>query len=104
VLCYIFLLEERSFLCQTFSNLLKFNHQSQTMSQESCWDLCSQKESCAAVSYDNNTSTCFLSDKPEVVINTEHTSRLCSVKKKYSEELVVHPLSTNLAKGKNVYI
>jgi len=63
--------------------------------------MCLIDKSCAAVSYEKNTSTCFLSDKPEVIINTEQTSRLSSVKKVYSEELVVYGFSTSLAKGKN---
>jgi len=63
--------------------------------------MCLNDESCAAVSYDKNTSTCFLSDKPEMIINTEQASRLCSVKKVYSEELVVYGFSTSLAKGKH---
>jgi len=50
----------------------------------------------------DNTSTCFLSDKPEVIINTEQTSRLCSVKKIYSGELVVYGFFTSLAEGKNI--
>jgi len=69
-------LGENIFLTQNFSDVLTHYQQRKT-----------------------NTSTCFLSDKPEVIINTEQTSRLCSVKKVVSGELVVYGFSTNLAKG-----
>jgi len=96
--------EERSFLNQTFSDVFTHYQERITSSHEFCLSLCSFNQSCVAVSYDKNASTCFLSDKPEVIINTEQTSRLCSVKKVVSEELIVYGFSTNLAKGKAIYL
>jgi len=92
-------LGENIFLAQTFSDVSTYYQQRITFSQEFCLSLCFCNQSCVAVSYDGNTSTCFLSDKAEVIINTEQTSRLCSVKKIYLEQLVVYSFSTNLAKG-----
>jgi len=78
---------------------MTYYHQTTTSCYHLCVSFCSHNQSCVAVSYDKNTSTCFLSDKPEVIISTEQTSRLCSVKKVVSEDLVVYGFSTNLAKG-----
>jgi len=96
----IFSLGELFFLNVTFSDVISFYHQRKGEGYESCLSLCSCNQSCVAVSYDKNTSTCFLSDKPEVIINTEQTSILCSVKKVVSEELVVFGFSTDLARSK----
>jgi len=92
-------LGENIFLAQTFSDVTTYYQQRITSSHEFCLSLCSSNQSCFAVSYEKNTSTCFLSDKPEVIINAEQTNRLCSIKKIYSEQLVVYGFSTNLAKG-----
>jgi len=91
------ILGENIFLARTFSDVLTNYQQRFTSSHEFCLSLCSSNQSCFVVSYDKNTSTCFLSDKPEVIINAEQTSRLCSIKKIYSEQLVVYGFSTNLA-------
>jgi len=93
-------LDERLLLNQTFSDVLTHYQQRITSSYEFCLSLCFCNQSCVTVSYDKNTSTCFLSDKSEVIINTEQTSRLCSVKRVYSEELIVYGFSTDLAKSK----
>jgi len=93
------ILERSIFLNKVFSDVMTYYHQITTFCHHLCVSFCSHNQSCVAVSYDKNTSTCFLSNKPEVIINAEQTSRLCSVKKIYSEQLVVYGFSTNLAKG-----
>jgi len=101
---YLFVLGEGIFLDETFYDVPTHYHQRITSNHEFCLSLCSCNQSCVAVSYDKNTSTCFLSDKPKVKINTEQTSRLCSFKKMYSEELTAYGSSTNLAKGEEGYL
>jgi len=51
------------------------------------------------VSYVKDTSACFLSDEAYVLSYTGNTSRLCSVKQIFSDDLIVYVFSTNLAKG-----
>jgi len=96
----LFSLGELFFLNLTFSDVMSFYHQRKGEGYESCLSLCSCNQSCVAVSYDKNTSTCFLSDKPEVIINTEQIRRLCSVKNMVSEVLVVYGFSTDPARSK----
>jgi len=102
LLLFISFSGEGGFLDQPYSDVPTFYHQNKIFSLQSCLALCSCNQSCAAVSFDKDTSTCFLSDEPRVLNNSEQTSRLCFVKKIFAEDVIVYGFSTNLAKGENI--
>jgi len=98
-----FILGEHVFLQEVFTDVPTFYTQRKTCNHEFCLALCSTNQSCVAVSYDQATSTCFLSDEPKVLNNSEQTSRLCFVKKIFSDDLVVYGFSTLLAKSEKIF-
>jgi len=58
---------------QVFTDVVNYSSQVEVSSWEVCQNLCGSDQSCAAMSYDNNTSTCFQSDVPNVVNYTEQS-------------------------------
>jgi len=98
-ICSFLIVGVSDFLEQLYSDLMSFFYQSKTSSIQSCLALCLCNQSCVAVSYDQNTSTCFLSNSLNIVNSTEQTAKACYVKKMYSELLMIYGSSTSLAKG-----
>jgi len=84
---------------KVFTDVVIYSSQVEVSSWEACQNLCESNQSCAAMSYDNNTSTCFQSDVPKVVNYTEQTGRLCLVKTMHFGCVEVYDVSTTLARG-----
>ena len=89
-------------LSTLYSSLFSSDNIRHTSSKSQCLTFCSVNATCLSVTYNPTTSTCFTSDKVQVVsIETEHPLPGVFVKSNAESEAEVYGLRYGIAVGKS---